>query len=421
MSGAGLAALLVLAQATSPGALGALAEAVAAQVHTAGAEPPLALAVSAPGRPALERAFATELLGRLTAAGLAPRLLAVPDPERAAREQGARSLLRLRLDLAGTLVASGDVLSTWVNFWAGRAQTRSASPGAAVAAEVSADATVRLLARAGEGLSLELDPEPLARWPVRTLAVATGSLDPDGQPLVAVLTEEAVEVRGRDGRLLARRSLDALPRADPPSRDPFGTLCICQRRLLAFSAGRAAGEVLELSGGALVPREALARPVLGCLSARLEASLFPGLARFVPSSGPWPSLPGEPRAWGGSVRAGAPGPGVLVLLEDGTARWAEGTGGLHALPGVGAGAAAVDLAGDGAVRIAASSSAAAPAVDRLRLLAPDGGAELASVEVPGRILQVAAWSSARGSEEELLLGVWRTDGGSELRLARRGR
>lgn len=419
MTGAALATLLVLAQTPPAGALETLAEAIVAQARAARAEPPVAVAVAAPGRPALEQAFATVLVARLADAGLAPRLLPPGgDPEAMARERGARALIRLRLTLDATLTASGDVLSTWVNFWAGRTPTRSGSPAAALSAEVGPDATVRLLARAETGVALLLEPDPLARWPVRTEALAAGDLDGDGRAELAVLTEDAVEVRARDGRLLARRTLEGLPRAERPTRDPFGTLCICERRLFAFAADRARGEVLELVGDALLARASLEQPVVGCAPEKLEATFLPGLARLLPAGGPWPSLAGAPRAWGGSARPTRSGPAVLVQLEDATARWSSGPGKLLVLQGVGAGAAAVDLAADGVVRIAASSGAAAPAVDRLRLLAATDGAERASIDVPGRILQVAAADVDGDGREALLLGIWRPEGGSELRLLR---
>jgi hypothetical protein len=85
---------------------------------------------------------------------------------------------------------------------------------------------------------------------------------------------------------------------------------------------------------------------------------------------------------------------------------------------VGAGAAAVDVAADGVLLVAARTGAAAPATDRLRLLAAADGAERASVEVPGRILQVTPADVEGDGHEAMLLGVWRADGGSELRLVR---
>jgi hypothetical protein len=406
--------LLLFAQAPAPGALETLADALAGQARTAGAEAPLALSLSAPGHPGLQQAFATVLLARLHAAGLAPRLLPPGvEEEAAARAAGARTLLRLRLTVDGALEASGDVLSTWVNFFSGRTTTRAPAPAAALAARVAPDAVVRALAAAGEAPVLVLEAEPLARWPVRTAALAVGDLDGDGRPELAVLTEEAVEVFSSEGRLLARRPLDGLPLAETPSREAFGTLCICDGALLAFSASRAEGEVLALVGGALVPRAPLARPVVACGHPPLEATFPPGKARLLPGGGPWPALPPAPAAWGLTLR---PGLGMLLLLDDGTARW-EGSGAPpHSWTGVGAGAAPVRL-GEG-LRLAVSSARAAPAVDSLRLLSPVDAAERGAVDVPGRILQVVSMDAPGQGTETLVLGVWRPEGGSELRLVR---
>jgi hypothetical protein len=413
--GAGLA-LLLLAQAPPSGALEQLADALAAQARAAGAEAPLGLALSAPGHPALQHAFATVLLSRLSGAGLAPRLLpASADEEAAARAAGARTLLRLRLTVNGALEASGDVLSTWVNFFSGRTPTRAPVPAAALAARVAPDAVVRALAAATEEPALVLDAEPLVRWPVRTAALAAGDLDGDGRAELAVLTEAAVEVFSTDGRLLARRPLDGLPPAETPSREAFGTLCICDGVLYAASASRAVGEVLALVGGSLVPRAQLLRPVVACGHPPLEASFPPGQARLLPAGGPWPELPTGPRPWGVAVR---PGAGVLVLLDDGTVRWLAAGAPARSWTGIGAGAAPVDFTGEGGVHLAASSAAAAPAVDRLRLLSPSDGAERGALDVPGQILQVVAVAAPGQGREALVLGVWRPEGGSELRVVR---
>ncbi len=288
-------------------------------------------------------------------------------------------------------------------------------------AEVAPDGAVRALARAPDAPALLLAAAPLAAWPVRTAALATGDMDGDGRPEVAVLTEEAVEVLGRDGRLLARRPFLGLPPAEVPAREAFGTLCICDGLLYAFSGAHAAGQVLALQDGALVPVAVLSRPVVACGPPQLEATPVPGAARLVPFGHGWPALPEGRAAWGLAVRPTAAGPAVLVLREDGTAVLRRGSGNWQTAPAVGAGAALVDVSGDGSLRLAASGDGAAVAQDSLRLLRLEDGTAEGAVEVPGRIVQVAAAALDGPGAEALLLGVWLPDGGAQLRLVRGAR
>jgi hypothetical protein len=417
----GLLALL-LGLAPAQGALEQLAAHVAAQASAAGAEAPLAVSVSALGHPSLEDAFATLLLSALSARGLEPQLLPLgEDAEALARARGSRALLRLRLTLDGTLAASGDVLSTWVNFFSGRRPPRKPTPSAVVFFEVAEDAAVRALAARPEGQALRLEPEALARFSVRTAALAAGDLDGDGRAELAVLTEEAVEVRAADGRLLARRVLSGLPLAEPVPREPFGTLCVCEGLLYAYSATRAQGEVLALVQGELVVRAPLLRPVVACGRPPLEAAFLPGVSRLVPVGKGWPELASGPSAWGLFARSLPGGQGWLLLYEDGTARTLGPAGSWRTLLRVGAGAALVEGKGGSAFSVAASSDAATPAVDRLRLLGAADGVEHGSVEVPGRILQVTSAALETNGAEALVLGVWRPEGGAELRLVRGAR
>jgi hypothetical protein len=69
------------------------------------------------------------------------------------------------------------------------------------------------------------------------------------------------------------------------------------------------------------------------------------------------------------------------------------------------------------MRMAASSAAAAPERDRLRILDVEG--ERARIEVAGRILQVSVATFDPEAPPALLLGIWTPDGGSEIRVVRR--
>jgi hypothetical protein len=410
---------LLLLQSPDGGTLEKVAEQISAQAPGKGAEAPLAVAVTAPGHPALRDAFSTLLVARLTDAGLAPALIPVgSDAEGLARAHGARTLLRVRLMVSHQkLQASGQVSSLVGNFFSGRAPSR---PGleAVVFSGVALDEATRALV--AEATSLWLAPEPLAQWPVRTAAVAAGRLEGEEGVQVAVLTEDAVEVRALDGKLLARRALAHLPLAEYPSREPFGTLCVCDGLLYAFSASRAVGEVLALEAGSLVLRAPLARPVVGCGQPLLEATFLPGVARLQPASSfPRPLLSGAP-AWGLFTRQlSSPEAMVVALREDGTATVLLGTGQAVTLAGVGAGAALLAGEDQGALAIlVASSSGVTPAEDTLRFLFVPDGTTHGTLDVSGRILQVATAFQGFELPDALVLGVWKPGGGSELRLVR---
>jgi hypothetical protein len=264
-------------------------------------------------------------------------------------------------------------------------------------------ATQLLAAGSAQGTGLVLDAVPLARLPARTAALTTGDLDGDGRPEVAVLAGGEVWVLDGAGTVLARHGLLDLPPAAAPAREPFGTLCISDGRLLVAWARTESPLALRLQGGQLVRGAGAVGPTLGCGEAAETATFLSGVARLQLARGP----EREP-LWGGDARPGH----RLLLLPDGTARWFQPGAEVRLLRDVGAGAALVSWRGE--VRVAASSAAAAPAEDRLRLVGQ--GPEEPSVTVAGRILQVSA--GAPGPGPALVLGVWTPDGGSELRVVR---
>ena len=395
----------LLAAAPAPPALESLADQLRADVVAARPEAPVAVAVQAPS-PALAEAAAALLAARLGESGLPALVVAAgEDAPVRARGAGARSLASLRLHVGGELTAVGELRSVWRNFWAGRTPIES-GPARVLSASVPVDRATELLARgSGAGPALTLDPAPLARFPARTAALATGDLDGDGRPEVAVLVGNEVVVLSAAGEPLARAGLGDLPPAAAAAREPFGTLCIAEGRIAVAWARAGAAVVLQLQGGQLVRAAGAAGPTLGCGESAEPAGFLPGAARLVLTRGP------EREAlWGGDARGGQ----RLLLLPDGTARWSLPGGTVRVLRDVGAGAALVSWGGE--MRVAASSAAAAPAEDRLRLLGT--GAEEPGVTVPGRILQVRPAPPGPGGVPALLLGVWMPDGGSELRVVR---
>jgi len=401
--GPALVAALLAAAPTPPPALEALAEQLRSQVVAAHPEAPVAVAADAPSVPLGETA-ATLLATRLGESGL-PAVVIGPgeDAPARARSAGARSLVRLRLEVGADLAAAGELRPVWRNFWAGRTPVET-GPARVLSAAVPVDRATQLLAAgSAQGTGLVLDAVRLARLPTRTAALATGDLDGDGRPEVAVLASGEVWVLDGAGTLLARHGLQDLPPAAAPAREPFGTLCISDGRLLVSWARAESPVVLRLQGGQLVRGAGATGPTLGCGEASEAATFVPGVARLQLTRGP----EREP-LWGGDARPGH----RLLLLPDGTARWLQPGAEVRLLRDVGAGAALVSWRGE--VRVAASSAAAAPSEDRLRLVGT--GPEEPAVAVPGRILQVCA--GAPGPGPALVLGVWTADGGSELRVVR---
>ncbi|MGZ6133493.1 MAG: hypothetical protein ACXWK9_03495, partial [Myxococcaceae bacterium] len=312
----------------------------------------------------------------------------------------------VRVQLGETLTAAGELRSVWRNFWAGRTPLEP-GPVRVLAASATPDRATVLLAATGAGAEgLTLDEAPLIRFPLRTAALASGDLDGDGQPELAVLVGVEVVVLSPSGAPLARHALGELPPAAAPAREPFGTLCIVDGRLLVAWARAESPLVLQLQAGQLVRGPGTAGPTLGCGASAEPAAFVPGAARLTLTRGPEREV-----LWGGDVRAGH----RLLLLPDGTARWILTGTEVRVLRDVGAGAALVPWRGE--VRVAASGAAPAPTEDRLRLVGSGGGEP--SVSVPGRILQVRP-APGPGGNPALVLGVWTPDGGSELRVVRGG-
>ena len=434
-------AALLLAATPDPTALERLAREVAADVRAQKPEPPVALFLSG-GAPELRRAFGTLLAAHLATDALAPSVLEAPSAEAAealARQQGARALVRLTVGVdAGRLSARGDVLGTWVNFWSGRTPSRPATPAAALARSVEADAPALALA-AVEPPRTPPPPTPPTGTPrpVRLLgaalahlasppaALAAGDLDGDGRDEVVALTERALHVFAADGRLLAERSLEVLPPSATPPREPFGAVAVLpgQGRLAAFSARYAHGEVFSLEHGAL---RSVSRLETVPLDADTRGGFVPGQTAFAPEVR---TSTGEPRLTGTSPRfttfSAAP-PRVLLVHPDGTASLhTPGAGTPQGLSGLGAGSALGDLDGDGAPELLTTSPELQPSPDALRVFRlPAGGDPMRQEPLwqgplpAGRALQVVTADLDGDRRREVVVGLTKPDGTGELFLLR---
>ncbi|RKH21717.1 VCBS repeat-containing protein [Corallococcus praedator] len=422
-----------------PPATARLAVAVAEAIRAAPAEAPVAVSLSGSSAE-LRRAFGTLLASRLAAQQLGPVVLEVP-PERAeatAREQGARSLVRLTLDVeGGELVARGDVLGTWVNFWSGRTPTRPPKPAAAVAEGVEADAAVLALASVGAPANGTPGPGPQQKRPVRLLgavfarvetplaALTSGDLDGDGRDEVAALTAREVFVFAADGRLLARRELEGAP-ATATTREPFGALAVLAGppRLAAWSTRYAKGEllVLDKAKGTLRSAGTLDAAPLGGME---RGTFVPGQTVFAPevrlADGRGLTVPAPFGA------ASFASPRMLLVHADGTASlYARPASAPSKLSGLGVGSALGDLDGDGVPELITTSPLLQPTPDAVRVLSLTPDAPMAHEPLwqgglpPGRALFVVTADLDGDKRREVVVGSWKPDGTSELFLLRQG-
>ncbi|MCY1021267.1 FG-GAP repeat domain-containing protein [Pyxidicoccus sp. MSG2] len=420
-------------------AVDSLAKSLAEAVRALPAEAPVALHLSG-GTAELRRAVGSVLAARLSALNLAPVVVDAPSAEAAeaaARAQGARTLVRLTLDVeAGELRARGDALGTWVNFWSGRAATRPPKPAGALAQAVEADAAVLALASVGgpavpptNGTAprgVRLLGAVLARLEHPLAALATGDLDGDGRDEVAALTESDVSVFAADGRLLARRELDALPPGNATTREPFGALAVLTGppRLAAWSTRHAHGEVLTLD---------VARGMLKPVGTQDAAPLGPGeRGSFVP--GQTAFAPEVRLADGRTLTVTAPfttasfsASRLLFVHPDGSASlYARAGAAPSRLTGLGAGSALGDVDGDGPPELLTTSPQLQPSPDVLRVFASNGDDPTAHEPLwqgalpPGRALYVVTADLDGDKRREVVVGLSKPDGTGELFLLRHG-
>ena len=427
--------LILTAGATEPEpALGRLARSVADQAARGVPEPPMAIYVEGP-TPALSRAFGSLLAAELATRKLSPVVLEAPSAsaaEHAAREKDFRSLVRVTLAAENTrIVARGDVLHTWVNFWAGLAPTRSGK-ATALASTVDADLQAMTMASSPSSVvpastPLKLGLGVLTKLSSPPAAIAVGDLDGDKRAEIVVLTDDDLLVFFADGRPLARYDLRGLPVSNRPTREPFGAVSITLGQIAWLSGRRAHGETLKFTGGSFAKNGTVTDEVaLDGVSVRL----VPGLNAFAAEAG-WfgksvllPALLTTT-----NTRVGV----ALFLFANGTGSITRGLVPTTFFSGAPSAAVIADLDGDGTPELLVTSARFFPDGDELKVLsiaavegiaARSGSlAEATAVwsgPTPrGRVLSSAAGDLDGDGADEVVLGSWLKDGTGEVYLAKR--
>ena len=377
-----LALLFALSGAASgaepPGAIATLADGVASTLGPPPeGHPGLALALGGPAE-GLATSLQAALAGALGRAGWSVSALAPgPDPEAAARANGADWLLRLTAggSPGGTeLAAVGEAVPLWSSFFLQARPGTRAAPPRPVSARTPVDATAALLLRPPVRPDLaRVVLRRLARLPYPVLALAAGDAGEPG-PSILVVEPGGVRLLDAAGRELAARPLDTSALA--PDRQPAATAVLAPfggGRLAVAASGAGGGLVLVRRGARLEPAGSLPMAPLAAGEAGVLFGAFAdgkGALRDLLAIGPDPAT--RPRSGRDLVAAAAPPrgrrPAFAALAADGTLELlGPALEPLGRLVGVGAGFALADLDGDGSPELVASQASAGEP-DRIRVL-----------------------------------------------------
>ncbi|MBI5545016.1 MAG: hypothetical protein HY901_14085 [Deltaproteobacteria bacterium] len=431
--GLALAAAVVLPSAPPSTALERAADLLATQIEAKAAakRQTVYVAVGSPETPELARAAQTALVAELTKRSfqaVLPLRCGVEAAEDAARAAGSDLLVRITVRVDGPEVTfAGDLVPTWVNFWAGRDPLRAAG-GGPIASRARLDGQVLALAHLPEPRVPGPSPSDgevahrfalrqLVKLPERVVALALADLDGDKLGEVAALTANQLLVVESNGQVSARHDLSGIPRAVRGPREPAGTLAVelaegGTARLLAFSFLRGRGEALELHGGELKVIQVLDQPA-ACsgIAGTLWGLPVPGknlLAPEVRLGGRSAVLPFGTVAVVANSRPG--GPAFLAVGPDGAAVALDAELKASALEGAfGSAVALGDLDGDGASELVTTLLVRVDDRVRLRRLGGQGEALYESELLAGNIAAAAAGDLDGDGRDEAVLALWGTE------------
>lgn len=362
--------------------------------------------------------YTTLLIGSL---GVPVTILEVEtssEAEKRARERGVDVLVRMKLSIRdGQLHAEGDVLSTWINFWAGQMPTRAPSPAAWVSIHMPLDTETLSLAQTSShapGLRIEgAKLLELDEWPS---AMSAGDLDQDGHAEIAVLTSQQLTVFNHRGQPLSHGTLALLPDSGIRVREPFGSILVDSKtsRLAVFPSDKSRGAWLRQVNGQWVIDSLLSQVPLSIGPQGLWNSTFvPGRNEWQPLEGlstPFQALHVQNSLW-------------VVALPGGKAEVYEAKQRLAQIKPAGS---AVALWSHRGKPLWVVSSGEYPASrDVLRILDVQQVATESkysplweSPSLPGRAVLASTADLDADGQEELLIALWLLNGKSELHVFR---